>query len=488
MSASADPGYDVVVLGGGYTGLVLSALLGAAGRHVAVLEQESELGGRARADHALGADLIHHPHAVLLGFADVMPLRHELRSVGLRWAVPVAQHALAFADGRPAVVLHRRDHLRMTHDSIAAVSRADATLLVEILQRSETLSIAVGRLLVTAPDLDTVVRHLDAVHAVYSGLPLPSSVEATAIELITTAFVSPEVQSLLLALAHEFGGDPFAPGSAIGFLGVVAWQIGRRAVPIGGMGSVVAAIRAVAAHAGADLFTDARVVGLIREEGRVAGAVCADGRIISAPSIVSTLGEVATHELAEIPAEPARTLGTTSVLRQHLVLDAPLRLASERATTDRAVQTFFGWDEPTEMLDRLAMIGRGAFPAPGGALLRPTIADATQRPREGDLLLVDSTFPGVQTLSGEEIEGIGRYLSAATWSRLRDYAGGSEPRLLAGHVAPPGRGDRQIRLRPGVEHYRTSVPGLWRAGAGVHPGGGVHGGSAAIVAGLLSER
>ncbi|MFT4219564.1 MAG: FAD-dependent oxidoreductase [Microbacterium sp.] len=476
--------YDVVVVGAGHTGLALATLLVQGGYRVAVVERELSAGGMIRTDEAMGTGIVHHPHAVLLGFADVMPLRRELAAVGLETVTPASQHALVFRDGRPAVTIWRRDHLARTHASLSVYSRSDADLLVDLLQRADGMTLAMRRLLTRPPTTASIADHLAAVGRVYRGLRPPVDGRMSAADLITARFRTPEVRALLLLLTAELGSDPSVPGSAAGFLGSVLWQLGRRAVPRSGMGAVARAYRRAAETAGAELLLGHAVTGLSRRGANVDGVVVGGERVLRARHVVSTLGEAETDELLGAAHRHPFDTPLTTTVRTHLLLREPLRLRSETQDDAPAVQTFFGADDPVAVLERLADVRRGAFPAPGGVLLRPVLADPAQRSRTGAVAMVDTAFPHVDTWAAADGPVIGRELPSAAFSALTGY-GSEGDELIAGHVAPPGRGDRHLRLDLGAGHYRTSARSLWRAGSGVHPGGGVHGGSAAIVAGLI---
>jgi phytoene dehydrogenase-like protein len=204
---------DAVVIGGGHNGLALATALGRSGLSVVVVEAERLPGGMARTDDMLGAGHVHHPHATFLGYHGVMPLRADLRRAGLRWLVPEAQHAIVFADGRPGMVIHRRDRLDRTRLSVGRYSSADASLLVTVLSRAAGLKAAMAEFLTSVPSRAAAERYVAAIRRAYAALPVLGRLGSRSVaELIRESFGAPEVRAFLLMLAHELGGDITATG------------------------------------------------------------------------------------------------------------------------------------------------------------------------------------------------------------------------------------------------------------------------------------
>ena len=123
--------YDVVVIGGGVSGLATSALLAKQGKRVVVLEKGNQPGGRAYTYEGKGFTLNYGPHAVYRpqsGFlADLMGREHERRTefrrrprvgVDRREGVREAPHALVTRQRRhpfaPRHVVGDRIGLRAT--------------------------------------------------------------------------------------------------------------------------------------------------------------------------------------------------------------------------------------------------------------------------------------------------------------------------------------------------------------------------------------
>jgi hypothetical protein len=194
--------------------------------------------------------------------------------------------------------------------------------------------------------------------------------------------------------------------------------------------------------------------------------------------VISTLGRTQTSVLADLPAPP-NTLAAPLVVKQHLITrSAPIfRSAAGEPDVAEAVQVFFGWDSPEDLKRRIHEVGRGGFPAPGGALIRSWLADPSQRLPSGSYLSsIDSTFPGEDRMTAQEKYSIAATLAPAAYERLCQYTLGLGPaELVTGETEPLIGADRHVTLTDGDDHYRLSVANLYLGGSAVHPGGGVHG-------------
>ncbi|XPP27067.1 MAG: phytoene desaturase family protein [Leucobacter sp.] len=467
--------FDVVVIGAGHNGLECARILGDAGLSVAVVDAAGASGGMLRTDLSLGAEMVHHPHALFLSYREIMPAYPGLRRHGLRVAVPEVQHGIAFEDGRPGIALYRADQLERTYASIARYSRSDADLLTSILKGARELTGVIRASMFEPPSPQAFSRHFRAVEGVFGPLGLTKSLgQRSVAQLIQASFETPEVVTLLLMLAHELGGSILEPGGDAGFLGVVSWLIGNRVLPIGGMGVVAEKWQCLAEETGARMRLGSAVVSVRHRAGRATGVRLADGSVLESRAVISTIGRRTTRRLlGRKPSVDGRERATPFVARQHLVLRAAPRYRSLRGEPGlaEAAQVYFGWDDPAAVLDRSRDTLGGLLPAPGGALHMLTAFDRSLAPKGIHLAAIDSTLPG--NLSSGEEAAIRASLGEAAAQRLADYAPGL--RIERSYVASFGAGDRHVDLAMGAEQYTGGVEGLYLAGTGVHPGGGVHG-------------
>ena len=153
--------YDAVVIGAGHNGLCLAAYLQRAGLRTAVVERRHEEGGGVNTEEPLLPGFRFNLHAQYMEFFDIMPMIQDFKldEIGLRTVMPEAQAGIAFADGRPPVILHRPDLLDRTHQSISRYSKDDADRYVELKTRAAQLEtlLAIGIYNPPSPTAETAL-------------------------------------------------------------------------------------------------------------------------------------------------------------------------------------------------------------------------------------------------------------------------------------------------------------------------------------------
>jgi len=129
-----DASYDAVIIGGGHNGLCTAAYLARAGLKVGVFERRHEEAGGAHTEEATVPGFWHNLHAQYMEFIDYMPFYHDfdLPRFGARVIKPEAQVGIAFADGRPPLIIYTPDLEERTYASIARFSKHDAEVFNEL--------------------------------------------------------------------------------------------------------------------------------------------------------------------------------------------------------------------------------------------------------------------------------------------------------------------------------------------------------------------
>jgi phytoene dehydrogenase-like protein len=479
---------DVVVVGGGHNALTAAAYLQRAGLSTVVLEAADQLGGLAATTRP-EAGYLHHPHANFLSYADVMPMAQDFPGAwkALQLLTPAVQHGIAFADGRPPIVIWKRGREAEIAASVGAYSRADAGRLTALLQASDQLTGSLKRAMFGGGDARGLRDHVSAVRAAYADQGVADALGSrTAAALIDGLFESEELRTLLYALCEEFGTAVDAVGSDLGFLGFVVWMLGRRSMPVGGMHTVVQVMAEAATAEGADLRSGVAVARILTDRGAASGVETTTGYRITSRAVISGADLGATM-LDLLPADSlsaadARRLGAftrarpASIASLFFALGEPpdyLSARHEPAIND-CWQTFVGYDCPDDVRRHSSDVALGRFPAPAGAVRVNSLWDPTQAPPGRHAAGADCAFPDVRTLAPAEAGQLEAAFPAAlleVWSAAAPNLAGST--VMSSSFDLPPAHDRSVFME--WEGASTPLPGLFRCGPSSYPGGGVHG-------------
>lgn len=483
-----EPGaYDAIVVGAGVNGLSLAAHLANAGLRTIVLERKPNVGGQAATSEPLGPGFVVHPHANYLSFQELLASRDSAVSAAMDvpTVTPVAQHGLAFRDGRPPVVLYRIDHQRETRSSLGVYSRRDAEAYERCKSVADGLTSHLTALYFAPPRRRSFINYLNELKRAMRGIVDVSQLgSGSACSVIDELFETNEVRTLFYLLAAEFSGDPREPGSDISFLGHVCWILGRRALPVGGMGTVPRSLAESAAAAGAEIRLGAEVKRIRVTDGTVRGVTLADGAEIMAPVVASStahdhymrdllgadqLSPATRRSWSQFQHTPADIIGSYAAA----LTEPPCYLSGRHnPDIDRCAQTFVGLDNTNEALNSLAVLRAGGLPPVSGAVRVNTLWDASQAPAGTHVAGADSIFPG--TLNSDWLARVRQGFPAgfaAIWSQ---YAPNVAHAIQTHWLSLDPTVNRKLAIREGEAQYRGDVRGLYECGSSTHPGGGVH--------------
>lgn len=518
--AGADA-YDAIIVGGGHNALVAAAYLARAGRRVVVLERRERVGGAAETADLGGVRVPRLAHTVgRLRPSVVRDL--GLRSHGLRLASPDVRVFAPAADGR-AVTLWA-DQAR-TVDSLRAWSDRDADAYPDFDRLVRSLGRFLGDIAAqTPPDIKSpglgdalaglklgrTFRGLgkrDA-HTILRVLPMAIA------DFVAEAFETDAVRAAIAWRGVQYcAAGPWSAGTTAVFLGDSAGNdggaAGQTVFAIGGPGALSAALDGAIVAAGGEVRTGADVVAITSRDGAVTGVALASGEEIASSVVVSGLDPKRTLTTLCDPvavgpsmlwrAGNLRTPGVVS--KVNLVLDALPRFAAA------------GGDDEALLRGRILL-------APGIDVLERS-HDASKYGRVGESLVMEATIPSLVDPSLVEDAAAGSHamsvvvqytpyvLRDGSWDEaerregvanavigaLSDLAPGfaslvrerevltpldleRDYGLTGGHPlhGEPGL-DQFFLWRPFLGHarYRLVLDGLYLAGSGAHPGGGVTG-------------
>ena len=512
-------GRRVVVIGAGHNGLVVAASLAAARRRIIVLERAEEVGGVLRGGEiAPGFRAPGVTHTVgRLRRSVIEDLRLERH--GLELLTPEVRMFAPQPDGSSVTFW---GDPRRTAEELRERSGADARSFVAFdgkVRAVASLLDAVNRITppeLSGPTLRDVVagarvgwmfRRLGAATGREAIRWMPMAVA----DLMQETFEEEAVRGPLSTRGVLFTAmGPWSAGTAAVFLNDSAGNDGGAAGSAvfvkGGTEALAAALAASASAAGAEIRTGAEVTSIRSKDGRATGVELADGSSVDADVVVSSADPRRTLELCD-PVE----LGPTLVWRA-----GNIRQPGATAKVDLALSGLPAFHEDAERLR-------------GRIVIAPSIdhveraSDAPKYGRIAEEPWIEATIPslvdpslapeGKHVLSAL-VQAAPRHLREGSWSEERDrlatltvktletFAPGlgelveasrvltpedleTDYALSGGHVqhAEPGL-DQLFAWRPlnGAAGYRFALDGLYLAGSGAHPGGGVTGGPGANAA------
>ena len=525
---TADP-FDAIVIGAGHNGLVAAAYLAKAGRKVVVLERREAVGGiLANSELAPGVQAPSLVHTVGR-LRDSVVKDLKLRSHGLELIEPEVRAFAPQPDG--GGVTFYADPAR-TAAGLRAVSEPDAAGFVAFDAKVRALSSFLAHVnAATPPDIKRP-SFKDALAGLklgraFKGLGAKPGREVTrAIPMAIADFAREGLHhdAVVGAVASRgilfTGMGVWSAGSAFVFLNDSAGNdggaIGQTTYARGGPAALAAALAAGSRAFGAEVRTGAEVTEVLTDDaGRAVGVRLAGGETLRARAIVSA-------------ADPKRTLTQLVdpvVLGPHLVWRAGnIRTPGMTAKVNLALSglpAFAGADSAEQLQGRILI-------APGIDYLERSY-DASKYGRTAEEPFMEVTIPSVvdtslapegQHVMSVIVQAAPYALREGDWESERDrlgdlvvkslerYAPGLGELVTARQVITPADMEREYGLsgghlyhaehgmdsffawRPMLGHarYRFGLEGMYLAGAGAHPGGGVTGGPGANAArAILSD-
>jgi len=511
--------YDAVVIGGGHNGLVAAAYLGKAGLRTVVLERRTTVGGAAATSElAPGARVPTLAHTVgRLRPSVVRDL--DLKRHGLSLVGPEVR---AFAPGVDGDAIVLWSDVARTAEGLRPRSAADADAYASFDGLVRALSGFLGEIAgrtppdIESPGLGDALAGLQ-LGRTFRGLGRDNGRTITRVLPMAIAdFVAESFETDALQAAIAWRGvqytsmGPWSAGTTAVLLADSAGNdggaAGQTVFARGGPGALAAALEAAAREAGVEIRTDAEVNAVTSHDGRATGVVLAGGEEITARAVVAGIDPkrlltgladpVAIGPSLLWRADNIRTPGT--VAKVNLVLSGlpvfPAAASDARLLRGRIL--IAPGIDAMERAHDAPKFGRYSD-APMMEATIPSLADPS---------LVEGAAAGTQVMS-VIVQATPYSLRDGSWDDARDafgdlviktldsYAPGLAGLVTAREVLTPPDLERDYGLtgghpmhgehgldqfflwRPLLGHarYRIGLDGLYLAGAGAHPGGGITG-------------
>ena len=521
--------YDCLIIGGGHNGLVAAAYLARAGKSVCVLERREVLGGCCVTEALWPGYKVSTAAYVVSLFRPEIIRELRLAQYGLHILPRNPSSFTPLLDGRSLLLgPDRRQNAR----EIAKFSRRDAEAYPKYQEFLERVAKVVEPLLAqTAPDpwplskerrkIGVAKRLRDAgkVMDLYQAVSSLGDEIPDAIELLTGAarpilerWFEAEVLRATLATDAIIGSfqSPSAPGTAYVLLhhalGEAGGARGVWGYVRGGMGGLADALAGACDDLRVDIRRNAEVQRIVTHNGAVRGVCLADGTLLEATVVASSVDAHWTFEkfldqndlpdyfrraVAKIDyssasakinlalSEPPnfRCLPSTGVAPHHhgTIHIAPTLDFIERAYDDAK----YGWPSTEPVLE----------------ITLPTSLDDTLAPPGKQVLSMFVQYAPYKLADGKSWDVIKEDFADRCVELLARYAPNVPAAIEHRQVLSPLDLERTFRLtggnifqgalnfnqlfalRPvaGWADHRSPIKGLYLCGAASHPGGGVIG-------------
>lgn len=506
--------WDFIVVGAGHNGLTAATTLAHHGNSVLVVEKQPNIGGLTTSlprvpsapEHLLHVGAMDDMFMAGTSLASDLGLaRHGYRPIELE-----RPYGWMNEDG-DTLILHR--DLDQTLAEIRHFSPRDARTYAEI---SPVLDWLIGLQVELGAQHPAEIGKLNLLKiAGQAGLNrtrrsfLTKMLTMSIFELVSETFESDAMRGLCAYWCSMFGPANL-DGSGMYMVGFAAVHRGRGVMrATGGMSALAEALAASARSAGADIRTNAGVQRILVERGRAVGVRLEDGAemharrgVLGACAPQHTLGTLLDedvldkHTQVQVSMMPANS-ANVALFKIDVALDGPAGYPTAQAVRDRRD----GLDlRPTtwmtgtleDHLEQFHCITNGAnVSTPPVYMSILTGADPTLAPAGKDVLYL-LTNCAARPINGWDAEKQ-PYGQAMTKSVER-FLGGMEseigrtahspadleqvfglPNACFFHVDMTPTRLGMNRPAAGLGGYGTPIEGLFLAGSGAHPGGGVNG-------------
>jgi phytoene dehydrogenase-like protein len=491
------PSYDAIIIGAGTNGLACATKLAISGRKVLVLEAGATSGGCANTVEFA-------PGYRVSGLAHL----HQGLDPRVVAGMNLAQHGLlsAATDLTTTALSETGDHLTIKGGTLS--TSPDTASYPELHRRLTAFASVLAPFCAMTPPRIARGTGNEYLRLAKLGLGLrmlgrDEFREFLRMILINVADVLEDDLTddrLKGALAFDatLGAwlGPRSPNSLILLLNRMSMG-NSLVIPKGGMGSIAAAMEAALKAAGGTLRTNAAVARIIVEADRAVGVTLTSGEDLRATQIISAINPRTTFQKLVGPqhldagfykrTQHIRSRGAAAKL--HLALNgtpdfrgADLKSRLVIAPSIRAVEDSFnavkyGEVPAKPVLEAILPSAHEADFAPNGChTLSAVVQFAPHDPKAGQQAAREQMLENTLAMLETHAPGLRAMILHA--ELLMPYDIEARFGMVGGNWHHGELAVEQmlfLRPLPEAAQYSTPLPGLWLAGAGNHPGGGITG-------------
>jgi beta-carotene ketolase (CrtO type) len=526
VNACLTSDYDVVVVGAGHNGLVCANYLAKHGLRVAVFERRVIAGGCCTTEELIqnapgfrvNGGAIDH---ILIQRTPIIK-ELELERYGLRYVSIEPMFQVPFEDG--SVVTFYSD-VEKTVKEFSRFSEKDASRYGKLAKEWLKEEALLEALMLDAPPRIDELLGLKGMAKIFLRQPLLTHLpEVASIDfnsMVRTVLMSAnqllreefEEEHVKVALSSLFSlifstSTPNMPGSGLMvILHTMLYKSGLKR-PLGGSGKLVEALAQSLEAKGGKLFLGAEVRRIPVRSGTVEGVELANGKLVSAKVVVSSIDAQRTLlkmvDPGTVHPDLARRLENIRITSYGMTFHAALHtLPRLKCSQKERVDANSGKLVALETLDDIerayhfANSEKKISPKPLLAVNYPTSYDSSLAPLGKHVLYCWAQFVPDESpmVWNKDYHEFKRDAYHKIYSRLADFWPELPEAMIAATVETPAdleqrlwiqRGNTQhidptleqlyyYRPLPEMSHYATPVKGLYLTGAATHPGGGISG-------------
>jgi phytoene dehydrogenase-like protein len=500
------PDYDGIIIGAGHNGLILQAYLGKAGLKTLCVERRPVAGGGlSTLEDPRHPGFLHNTHAFFQRAITTMPWYADLELArhGAHYIEPELNVALLTGDGR---ALEWWTDIERTIDSFAEFSRRDADTLRrwqhEFVPIVQDILVPESRTVPLPPEERRAALSKSA-----AGRRLMEVSALSPLEFVHREFEHPAVQAGLLFFNGLREVDLRAKGFGHHIAALLA-SPAKAQMSRGGSAALARALEAAVRESGGEVALMTEPARILVENGRAAGVETAEGEVIRARFVASSLNPTQTFiDLLDgtlVPREVREQVERfqynllAPLFALHLNLRGPPRYAAsaDRPELARAFMVIMGLDHVDQFHDIVRHHEAGTIPPTVMWGACPTLFDPSQAPAGHHTAFMWEKLP--YRLHGDPAKWDGaRDAHGETMLRLwRDHAPNLIDAVIGTFTRSPLDVERELpnmregdllvgaftndqvgfnRPFRGAGTYRTHIPGLYLCGSSSHPGGNITG-------------
>ncbi len=495
--------YDAIIVGGGHNGLTVACYLAKQKKKVLVVEKRNRLGGLGSSSefHAgyFSPGILHDTNNVRTWVIDQL----QLKKYGLKTS---DQPESVFSPSHEGLGLLLHHDPKKAADEIAKLSAKDAEAYRQYRAFFKKIESFVKQVFDQTPPSVYALNFYGLWDVMKKAVSLRMLGQKDMMEILRIGplcvadwlneWFENDLLKATLAGPAVYGTwcGPWSPGTNAN---LIAYEALSQTSVLGGTQSLIDALTQAGEKLGVETICSTAVKSIQTTDDQVTGIELDGGKVISAKTVVATCDPKTTFEKLMDPSavpfklqtriEQYRTRGTTA--KMHLALSGPLEFNCRPGYHPSRIRIGENLDAIEKAFD--AVKYRDFSVEPALDIQIPTLHNPDLAPSGHHVASIMVNFAAYDLKAGWNDEQKSQ-LAEAVIARLESYSPNIRQQIVASELLSPADLEReygisgghihhgehatdQMLMRPTPEtaNYETPITGLFLAGSGNHPGGGI---------------